>query len=267
MRYLTLALFSVCAAALVGCSAASVSNLPNDIPTVPAAASAPGPRQPVLVELFTSEGCSSCPPADRALAFLKKEQPVAGAEVIALAYHVDYWNHIGWTDRFSSHEFSLRQESYTGKFALDSIYTPQMIVDGNTQFTGSDTGKAVGEIGNAVKATKGRVELSFGDGELKADLTDLTPTGDSTIFLAIAEDNLSSSVERGENRGQTLQHVSVVRELREIGKAGPAEKRSQITAEVDLKPEWKKADLQLIVFVQDARTKVISAIGTLKPQF
>ena len=239
--------------------------MPAALPDVPVNQPASGPKQPVLVELFTSEGCSSCPPADRALAFLKKEQPVAGADIIALAYHVDYWNYIGWTDRFSSHAFSERQESYTGKFALDSIYTPQMVVDGNAQFTGSDGGRAVNEIGAAAKAEKGKGEVSFSNGEMKAVFSGLPQSGGATVFLAVAEDNLSSDVERGENRGSKLQHVSVVRELREIGKVPAGQTKAETNATVAFKPEWKRADLQLVVFLQDDQTKNVLAIGTVKP--
>src|SRR5688500_5386821 len=93
-------------------------------------------KQYVLVELFTSEGCSSCPPADKVLARLESEQPVKDVEIVPLALHVDYWNYLGWRDEFSSNAFSQRQNGYAKRFKLDSIYTPQMVVDGQKQFTG-----------------------------------------------------------------------------------------------------------------------------------
>jgi hypothetical protein len=108
-------------------------------------------RVPVVVELFTSEGCSSCPPADALLARLDKTQPVEGAEVIPLAMHVDYWNQLGWADPFSSHQFSERQGEYAAAFGKEDVYTPQMVVDGVKEFNGSNSSLARETIGKAAR--------------------------------------------------------------------------------------------------------------------
>src|SRR5271163_2762301 len=113
----------------------------------PAAAQAPqASRSPVLVELFTSEGCSSCPPADALLAKLDQYQPVANAQIIVLGEHVDYWDELGWHDRFSSHQYTDRQSSYCARFNVNGPFTPQMVVNGTDQFVGNDGARALTAI-------------------------------------------------------------------------------------------------------------------------
>src|SRR5271168_3144270 len=117
-------------------------------------------RVPVLVELYTSEGCSDCPPADKLLTELEAKQPVDGAEIIVLGEHVDYWNNLGWNDRFSSAEITARQSQYSQAFNLDSIYTPQMIVDGRIQFVGSNGREALQSIAEAAQQPHANIVIT-----------------------------------------------------------------------------------------------------------
>src|SRR5271170_8009350 len=127
----------------------------------PAHSQTPAPnRTPVLVELFTSEGCSSCPPADALLAKLDRDQPIQNAEIIILGEHVDYWDNLGWHDRFSSHQYTERQNQYSSRLNVDGVYTPQMIVDGTDQFVGNDAAHAQRAIVHAAQTPKLNLSLS-----------------------------------------------------------------------------------------------------------
>lgn len=223
-------------------------------------------KQPVLVELFTSEGCSSCPSADRALAFLEKEQPYPQAEIITLALHVDYWNYLGWKDEFSTPLFTQRQEFYAQKFKLDSIYTPQMVVDGNQEFVGSSSSKAANAITEAAKIQKGKIEIIKNEDKLTVKISDLPEHQNSNIYLAIAEDNLTSKVVRGENSGKTLEHQSVVRELKSIGNLNPQQKSAEIETILQFNSDWKRENLKIVVFAQENGSRKILGIGRIHLQ-
>ena len=190
-------------------------------------------RVPVVVELFTSEGCSSCPPADALLARLEREQAVAGAEVIVLEEHVDYWDSLGWRDRFSSPVATERQRQYGAHFGLPDIYTPQMVVAGTTQFVGSDAGAASKAIQRAAQGKTyklglmdveveknhvfGRVGVPAGaPGLVPLNLLDGIPP-DADFYAALVSPHQATSVRAGENGGRTLQHVGVVRSLVHLG--------------------------------------------------
>ncbi|MEP6900776.1 MAG: DUF1223 domain-containing protein [Actinomycetota bacterium] len=220
-------------------------------------------KQPVLVELFTSEGCSSCPPADRVLAFLEKEQPSAQAEIITLALHVDYWDDGGWKDVYSSPLFTQRQEFYSQKFKLDSIYTPQMVVDGTQEFVGNDSGKAAKVINEAAKTQKGKVEIAKNEDKLTIKISDLPEHENTTVYLAIAENNLVSNVARGENSGKKLEHQSVVRELKAIGNLNAQQKSSEIETTLPMNSIWKQENLRIIVFAQENSSRKILGVGRI----
>jgi len=224
-------------------------------------------KTPVLVELFTSEGCSSCPPADRVLAQLEKEQSNADAETITLSLHVDYWNYLGWRDEFSSAAYSQRQSGYADRFKLDSIYTPQMVVDGQTQFVGSNLGTARKAIGDAAKIVKTNIELAVStDNKINVKIADLPSHDDCYVWLAIAEDNLQTSVKRGENGGRTLNHVSVVREMKLIGNVNSTDKNFETEAAIQMQSKWKKDDLKFIVFIQGKDSKRVFGVNKLDYQ-
>lgn len=226
-------------------------------------------RAPVIVELFTSEGCSSCPPADAVLTQLHQTQPVAGAEVIALSEHVDYWNYIGWADPFSSAAFSARQEAYATAFGREGIYTPQMVVDGQSEFVGSHADKARAAIARAARLPKAEVTITRAAKETApralrlavsvANLPALSADDVAEVLLAITENNLATHVARGENSGRKLVHSHVVRELRALGKV-EATKSFRGETTVLLAEQWKQADLRAVVFVQErAHRRVLGA--------
>ena len=218
-------------------------------------------KTPVLVELFTSQGCFSCPPADRLLTRLEKEQPNEKAEIITLSLHVDYWNSLGWKDEFSSPMFSRRQDIYGQKFRLGSIYTPQMVVDGETQFVGNSFENASKAITENAKNKKAAVELSGKENNLNVKIYDLPPHQNATVFLAIAEDNLASNVSRGENSGKRLEYTSVVRELKSLGMLAPEAKDFNADVPLQLQPAWKKENLKIVVFVQENQRRKILGAG------
>ncbi len=217
----------------------------------------------VFVELFTSEGCSSCPPADRVLAQLEREQTNMDAEIITLALHVDYWNYLGWKDEFSSKSYSERQSGYAERFKLDSIYTPQMVVDGQTQFVGSNLGTAQKAISDLAKNQKANIEISNANDKLKVKIADAPAHDDSYVWLAIAEDDLKTNVRRGENGGKTLNHVSVVREMKLLGNLAAADKTFENETALQLNSNWKKENLNFIVFVQGKESKKVFGVNKL----
>ncbi len=246
-------------------SASSVANAEAEILEVEVP-SVEGKRLPVIVELFTSEGCSSCPPADKVLAELENTQPIAGVEIIALSEHVDYWNYIGWSDPFSSEAFSARQGAYASVFNNDGVYTPQMVVDGQAEFIGSNSEKARTAIARLAKIPKAEVAIDSAQAEtpstvkLKVSVAKLPKlsTGDiAEVLVAITETNLSSQVVRGENTGRKLNHTAVVRELRSLGSVHSSTKPFETETTVMLGKDWKRGNLKAVAFVQERRQKRI----------
>jgi hypothetical protein len=213
-------------------------------------------RTPVLVELFTSEGCSSCPPADAFMNRLDTEQPVPNARVIVLSEHVTYWDHLGWRDPFSLDEVTDRQQNYANSFGLDSVYTPQAVVDGSAQFVGSDAAGLTRAITHAAQAEK--INLDLRDVRLEGDALHFrvqagTSTPGATVFAAIALDAAKTDVASGENAGRSLRYVAVARILKNMG-AGVADGRPLSIQIKSVAKDQLAAPLRLIVFVTDRRT-------------
>ena len=256
MRPLSILLFVIVGLTILS-MAVAWGNLPASSQKQALAA---GAKTPVIVELFTSEGCSSCPPADAVLAELEKRQPVANAQIIALGEHVDYWNQLGWADPFSSGKFSERQQDYSRALNAN-VYTPQMIVNGQVEFIGSNLKQATDAIAKAVRAPQAKVQITrLAPDQISVTATDIpkVAAGDTLdILLAITETNLSTNVARGENAGRKLNHVTVVRQLTVIGTAPSA------TAKLSFEPNWQRANLRIVAFLQERMSRRIVGIAAI----
>ena len=215
------------------------------------------PLEPVVVELFTSEGCSSCPPADALLLKLDRTQPIPGALVIPLSEHVDYWDHLGWKDPFSSPLFSRRQEGYRQRLHLNDVYTPQAVIDGTVETLGSDARQVQDAIRKSIHTDKLQVRISpvFKNSRGAVAIhVQVEPSGEpadrgAQVILALAENAVVSDVRRGENSGRRLDHVAVVRSLRDLGTldaAGAFSGDVTLTGELE---SWNSK--RIIVFVQN----------------
>lgn len=224
---------------------------------------------PVLVELFTSEGCSDCPPADALLERLDRSQPVAGAQLVVLSEHVDYWNGIGWRDPYSSHTYSDRQNAYAGLFGLGSVYTPQMVVDGKFEFVGSDERRALAAAETAAKSEKVNVSFSGAHQESDRVLTVHLDTGHlpssaggrANVLLAVADEKDESHVSGGENGGRTLRHIAVVRSLKKVGSL---DQSNGFSEDVKIDLPHRNGSMRLIAFVQDGKTGAIWGVGSTR---
>jgi len=212
---------------------------------------------PVLLELFTSEGCSSCPPADELLERLDAAQPVPGVQLIVLSEHVDYWNHDGWKDPYSSAQLTERQSGYVHSLGLNTPYTPQFIVDGASELKGAaaDVVQTLQKASTAAKVAvrirslridagspalvQGHIEVDGGSQKQNAD-----------IFVVTALDHAESEVSRGENSGRHLTHVAVAQQFIKVGKFEKQKTFSQ-SFQLKLKSRIDPANIRVIVLVQE----------------
>jgi hypothetical protein len=221
-------------------------------------ADAKQPPAPILVELFTSEGCSSCPPADAWLEKLDSAQPIPGAQLIVLSEHVDYWNHDGWKDPYSSTLATDRQSGYVRGLGLSGAYTPQVIVDGDKELKLDDpqkTGQVLvgAEQASQVPVTIGPIAIEgTAPATLRAHI-EADGTAEkhgSEVYAAVALDRATSQVLHGENGGRRLTHVAVLESLVKVGKLEKGKTFSQDFI-AKLQPGMDPNNLRLIVFVQE----------------
>jgi hypothetical protein len=219
---------------------------------------------PVVVELFTSEGCSSCPPADTLLRKLDELQPIQGVKVIGVEEHVDYWNQDGWVDPYSALEWTYRQREYASKFKDATPYTPQMIVDGDKEMVNRNPAEVVNAIRQAAQQMTVQVSLTLKAADRNdarqfevrvANAAGAPQQRKADVWLAVTEQGLQMDVTSGENKGRTLQHAAIVRSLEKIGSISSKDKSPFVTeSRVKFKTSWKKPNLRVVVFVQDHKS-------------
>jgi hypothetical protein len=211
-----------------------------------------------LIELFTSEGCSSCPPADDAVADIQKQY--ADKNLLVLSYHVDYWDRLGWKDPFSSPAYTERQSYYAGIFNLESIYTPQVVVNGKEEFVGSNKNKLIHTVDEelkensasliTLKATQnntGKVEITYS--------IDVNNSKQDELVLLLVQKMATIHIKKGENEGRTLHHINIVRE----NSVMPATSKEE-TKTFKLPPGLKKEEVFVAAFLQDKKTGKITGM-------
>jgi hypothetical protein len=233
-----------------------------------AAATPDAARTPILMELFTSEGCSSCPPVDNWVERLDAGQPIQGAQLIVLSEHVDYWDHDGWKDPFSSAAFTDRQKAYMSTLSGKDVYTPQIIVDGDQELHPSDAQQARDDLQKAAAAPMIGVRIDSAalasdvlTGKVTADGTAQKRGGD--VFVAVALDKTQSDVLAGENNGKQLTNVAVVKNLVKIGKLDKGKSFDQ-AFRMKLWPNADPANLRIVAFVQESGPGKVLGAGMTK---
>ncbi len=257
------ALAVICLGASTGAQT-SPKAVTDGVPPVSRSAS----RPVVVAELFTSEGCSSCPPADALLRRIAAGELGDTADVLTLGEHVDYWDRLGWRDPFSAAAFSARQSSYGASvFGTDNVYTPQLVVDGRFQALGSNLEAVRGAIAQAARFPKAAVELAVerAAGQLRVrirvDLATLPTHAPADLIVALTEDDLTSHVQRGENSGRTLHHGAVARLLKTIGHLSASDRSYSGTCELPIAAEWQPARMRVAAFLQERGSRHIVGAG------
>ena len=212
-----------------------------------------------LIELFTSEGCSSCPPADDAISDIQNEYK--NENVVAVGFHVDYWDRLGWKDAFSSPDNTARQEYYSSIFKLSSIYTPEAVVNGKYEFVGSDKNEIVNTVEEQLKSKLSEIinlnvsGNSEGNIEVKFSITGNTSANDQMVLLLV-EKAATTNVKRGENRGRTLHHINIVRKMI-VTSTFSKEGAENFT----LPSELKKENAFITAFTQNKKTGAVAGVA------
>jgi hypothetical protein len=208
-----------------------------------------------LVELFTSEGCSSCPPADQFISQLQEEAQKEKKNIYILGLHVSYWNDLGWEDPFSNPEYDLRQQIY-GQILNTSVYTPQMVINGEFALVGNDRTKALNYIHEELKKEgTGDLKIDWNSTQKKLHYKASNIPLNSNLNIAIVESEQTSQVLRGENKGETLHHINIVRRLQTL---------SLNALEGDIELTGFTDDLFIMAFIQDMKTLKILAATSLE---
>lgn len=229
----------------------------------------------VIAELFTSEGCSSCPPADTLMRQLADAQPFDGAHLIALEEHVDYWDRLGWRDPFSSPQFTSRQTEYNDRvFRSNGVYTPQLVVDGVRECVGSDRSAIRSIVADSIRRPRAAVSVQSAAVASHLSVTvsvdvpeSVERRGDAEIFVVVAERGLVSVVRRGENGGRTLIHGAVARSLTPLGELSERHRTFAGTVDVAVARNWKLPNLQIVGVIQERDSRRILGAGAVEPSF
>jgi hypothetical protein len=209
-----------------------------------------------VVEMFTSQGCNSCPPAEELLSEIERDARDRGQNVFGLGFHVDYWDDLGWPDQFADAAYTARQEAYARAFGTRGLYTPQMVVNGTVEFVGSDRRRAAAAIMSAV-ASAGTTPLALsianvGSDRVMVDYRAERPPERAMLHVAVVERGLDSDIARGENAGRTLRQDNVVRAFRSVGlDAG----RGQV--ELATPPDLDPRNASVVGYVQENGERAI----------
>ena len=241
----------------------AVSFIALCLPIAIGTANAQTQQNPVIIELFTSQGCSSCPAADRLLGKLVNEVTSEASPVYALSFHVNYWDYLGWKDPYSTEEFTNRQHYYASAFGESSVYTPQLVINGKQHLVGSNEAGIRQAIDKQLKSSRdftiSIARVTSGDGAISLDFRS-TGNENHVVQVAIVEGERQNFVPRGENKGRELHHYRVVRGLHTYAHTTAGRVDIALPDSVDL------SHASIIVFLQDKRSWEILAADQWAPE-